>query len=163
MINKSLVIGIILSLVIHLGLMIPFAIGKQDISVKNSAASLVVSVTSLEPVNQQSESMTPKIANRQSGEAGVVEKKKVELIGTLAPEYPWRSRMNNEEGSVEMIFFVNDLGQAVNIKVAKSSGFENLDDAAVDAVKKARFANASESLEEMRMSLNFKLKEKNGI
>lgn len=143
--------------------MVSFGTREQDISVKSSTASLVVSVTSLEPVKPREKSAAPKKVNRQSGEAGVVEKKKVELIGTLAPEYPWRSRMNNEEGSVEMIFFVNDLGQAVNIKVAKSSGFENLDDAAVDAVKKARFANASESLEEMRMSLNFKLKEKNGI
>src|SRR5690606_31554259 len=110
---------------------------KQEVAVQSSSASLVVSVKSFEPVKtpRGDKKTSPSIPNQ--GIAGVVEKTKVELIGSLAPEYPWRSRANNEEGAVEMVFLVNNQGQAFNIKVLKSSGFENLDIAAIEAIQKA--------------------------
>lgn len=163
MTSKSLSIGLFISLIIHLGLFTTFLSPKLEVDTKFSTSSLVVTVTSLEPITKKSAKHSNRTKQQASGDMGVAEKKKVELIGSLAPEYPWRSRMNNEEGAVEMVFIVYSFGQATNIRIAKSSGFESLDAAAIAAIKKARFTVGGDDAQEMSISLNFKLKEQNDI
>ena len=52
------------------------------------------------------------------------------------PEYPPASRRAGEEGTVTLQVFVPENGRAGEVKVAKSSGFPKLDEAAVKEVQR---------------------------
>jgi periplasmic protein TonB len=52
------------------------------------------------------------------------------------PEYPPASRRAGEEGTVQLAVLVLESGRAGEIKVAKSSGFPKLDEAAVKEVQR---------------------------
>jgi periplasmic protein TonB len=52
------------------------------------------------------------------------------------PEYPPSSRRAGEEGTVQLQVLVLESGRAGEVKVAKSSGFPKLDEAAVNEVKR---------------------------
>ena len=52
------------------------------------------------------------------------------------PEYPPASRRAGEEGTVQLQVFVLESGRAGEVKVAKSSGFPKLDEAAVNEVRR---------------------------
>jgi protein TonB len=52
------------------------------------------------------------------------------------PEYPPASRRAGEEGTVTLAVLVLENGRAGEIKVAKSSGFPKLDEAAVKEVQR---------------------------
>jgi len=52
------------------------------------------------------------------------------------PEYPPASRRAGEAGSVTLEVFVKEDGRAGDVKVAKSSGFPKLDEAAVNEIKR---------------------------
>ena len=54
-------------------------------------------------------------------------------------EYPKASLMNEEQGTVSMSFLVNADGSVADSKVDKSSGFKNLDKAAVKAISACKF------------------------
>ncbi|SFV10612.1 energy transducer TonB [Pseudoduganella namucuonensis] len=54
-------------------------------------------------------------------------------------EYPKASLMNEEQGAVSMAFLVSAGGEVVESKVEKSSGFKNLDKAAVKAISACKF------------------------
>lgn len=56
-----------------------------------------------------------------------------------APRYPVESRRRREEGTVRLRVSVGVDGRVSEIGVVRSSGFERLDDAALDAVRKWRF------------------------
>lgn len=61
----------------------------------------------------------------------------------IRPYYPLGARLRGEEGVVKVKVCVNANGCALNCDVVKSSGFMTLDDAALAAVKRARFVTAS--------------------
>jgi len=54
-------------------------------------------------------------------------------------EYPKASLMNEEQGTVSMSFLVKADGSVADSKVDKSSGFKNLDKAAVKALSACKF------------------------
>jgi protein TonB len=54
-------------------------------------------------------------------------------------EYPKASLMNEEQGDVTMAFLVGTDGNVVESKVEKSSGFKNLDKAALKALSACKF------------------------
>ena len=54
-------------------------------------------------------------------------------------EYPKASLMNEEQGTVSMAFLVSAGGDVKDSKVEKSSGFKNLDKAAVKAISACKF------------------------
>jgi len=54
-------------------------------------------------------------------------------------EYPKASLLNEEQGAVTMSFLVSAGGEVVDSKVDKSSGFKNLDKAAVKAISACKF------------------------
>lgn len=58
-------------------------------------------------------------------------------------EYPKASLMNEEEGAVAMSFLVSAEGRVVESKVEKTSGFKNLDNAAVKAITGCKFKPGS--------------------
>lgn len=60
----------------------------------------------------------------------------------IYPRYPLSARQRGEEGVVLLKIVVNRFGQAQATEIVRSSGFSALDEAARDAVRKARFTAA---------------------
>ena len=58
---------------------------------------------------------------------------------TIRPDYPRGARQRGEQGDVALEVDVNEAGTVDDVRVAASSGFAELDAAAVAAVRKARF------------------------
>ncbi|MGV7208906.1 energy transducer TonB [Oxalobacteraceae bacterium A2-2] len=54
-------------------------------------------------------------------------------------EYPKTSLLNEEQGTVSMAFLVGADGNVVDSKIDKSSGFKNLDKAAIKALTACKF------------------------
>ncbi|QGZ41506.1 protein TonB [Pseudoduganella flava] len=54
-------------------------------------------------------------------------------------EYPKASLMNEEQGAVSMSFLVSPSGEVLESKLEKSSGFKNLDKAALKALTACKF------------------------
>ena len=54
-------------------------------------------------------------------------------------DYPKASLMNEEQGTVSMSFLVNADGSVADSKIEKSSGFRNLDKAAIKALSACKF------------------------
>ena len=62
------------------------------------------------------------------------------LVSSRPPRYPVESRKKREEGVVTLSVTVGADGMVADIAVAKSSGFERLDKAALDAVRHWRWS-----------------------
>lgn len=81
---------------------------------------------------------------------------------TIRPEYPRGARQRGEQGSVQLEIRVNAEGLVETAEVLVSAGFQELDEAAVKAVKAARFTPAKSGSEAVaalaRLTLTFKLK-----
>ncbi len=54
-------------------------------------------------------------------------------------EYPKASLMNEEQGTVSMSFLVSPDGSVVESKLEKTSGFKNLDKAAIKSLSACKF------------------------
>jgi TonB family protein len=62
------------------------------------------------------------------------------LVQRVVPKYPARSAEKHEEGATRMNIRVAESGQVVEAEIARSSGHQRLDGAALDAVRKWKFA-----------------------
>ena len=67
-----------------------------------------------------------------------------EVAATFDPskckaEYPKASLMNEEQGTVTMSFLVSPDGSVVESKLEKTSGFKNLDKAAIKSISACKF------------------------
>lgn len=65
-----------------------------------------------------------------------------DYLSNPAPDYPAASRQLREQGSVQLRVFVTADGRAGEVRVHQGSGFERLDQAAIDAVRRWRFVPA---------------------
>lgn len=79
----------------------------------------------------------------------------------IQPEYPLLSRKLGEEGEATFILNLEKDGTVMLARLEKSSGFERLDEAARDALMKAKFPAPEEGAQEKKFSVVFRLKEKN--
>ena len=81
---------------------------------------------------------------------------------TIKPKYPSESRKRGEQGSVGIEFIVSSDGSAKSISVVSTSGFPLLDEAAINAVREARFTPAKSNGKTIdfptRIKLDFILK-----
>jgi len=104
----------------------------------------------------------PHVVPRPGGNAGQVDAPP-SLARTIQPEYPKGARQRGEHGTVILDAVVGTSGQASDISVVRSSGYEDLDDAAVRALHAAKFRPAkhkSRTVEStVRLTLEFRLKE----
>lgn len=66
----------------------------------------------------------------------------VAYLNNPAPEYPRLSKRAGEEGRVLLKVLVSVEGRPESVEISKSSGFERLDNAALNAVKQWRFEPA---------------------
>lgn len=62
------------------------------------------------------------------------------MITIVAPRYPIESRRRKEQGTVHLSLVLDFDGKVAEIRLARSSGFERLDKAALEAVRKWRWA-----------------------
>ena len=80
----------------------------------------------------------------------------------IRPDYPKGARQRGEQGDVVLEIRVNVEGTVDDVKVAVSSGFAELDEAAVRAAKAAKFSPARSGRDPVastaRLKLQFKLK-----
>lgn len=60
-------------------------------------------------------------------------------MGKCKVDYPKASLMNEEQGTVSMSFQVSASGDVMESKVDKSSGFKNLDKAAIKGITGCKF------------------------
>jgi protein TonB len=58
-------------------------------------------------------------------------------------DYPKASLMNEEQGTVSMAFLVSASGEVKDSKLEKSSGFKNLDKAAIKSLSACKFKPGS--------------------
>ena len=80
----------------------------------------------------------------------------------IKPDYPKGARQRGEQGDVVLEIRVNAEGTVDDVKVATSSGFAELDEAAVRAAKGAKFSPARSGHDPVastaRLKLSFKLR-----
>ena len=80
----------------------------------------------------------------------------------IKPDYPKGARQRGEQGDVTLEIVVSESGCVDDVRVASSSGYSELDEAAVKAVKSARFTPAKRGRQAVsstaRITLTFKLK-----
>ena len=62
------------------------------------------------------------------------------MISGSPPRYPVESRRKKEQGTVELLLVLGTDGRVETITVTRSSGFDRLDDAALSAVRRWRWA-----------------------
>ena len=111
-----------------------------------------------EPQPQQSASVAaPAVAPRQARVEAPARPKR-----TIRPEYPKGARQRGEQGVVVLEIQVSETGTAVEVKVVGSSGFAELDEAAVKAARAAKFTPAKAGGKPVssvaRLPLAFRLK-----
>ena len=75
----------------------------------------------------------------------VVEAKSLSVTRRIEPVYPPASRRLDEEGVVLLRVLVDERGRPREVQVAKSSGFDRLDQAAVTAVRRWQFSPAMQA------------------
>jgi protein TonB len=63
--------------------------------------------------------------------------------GKCKVDYPKASLMNEEQGTTSMSFLVNTDGSVADSKLEKSSGFKNLDKAAIKGISACKFKPGS--------------------
>jgi protein TonB len=82
-------------------------------------------------------------------------------LKAIRPEYPKASRQRGEEGDVVLVLSINAQGHVDSASVAESSGYQELDAAAVRAANKARFSPAKRGrtavASEARVTITFRL------
>ena len=80
----------------------------------------------------------------------------------IRPDYPKGARQRGEQGDVVLEIRVNAEGKVDDVKVATSSGFAELDEAAIWAARAAKFSPARSGHDPVastaRLKLQFKLK-----
>ena len=81
----------------------------------------------------------------------------------IKPDYPKGARQRGEQGNVVLEILVNEAGRVEGVKVVTSSGFSELDEAAIRAARAARFTPAKRGRAAVastaRLTLEFRLKQ----
>ncbi len=81
---------------------------------------------------------------------------------TIRPDYPMGARRRGEQGDVVLEIRVDETGTVVDVSVAGSCGFRELDEAAVRAARDARFTPAKSGTAPVastaRLTLSFRLR-----
>ena len=83
-------------------------------------------------------------------------------VKSIRPDYPKTARQRGEEGDVVLALSIDERGRVNRAEVAETSGFAELDDAAVRAAERARFVPAKSGRTSVsstaRITITFRLK-----
>jgi periplasmic protein TonB len=97
-----------------------------------------------EPVTPPADTAIPASASAiSSTPAGGAVAQDLKTSNRVEPTYPSASRRAGEEGTVRLKVLVDERGKPREVQVTKGSGFERLDQAAMEAVRKWRFVAAT--------------------
>ncbi len=87
--------------------------------------------------------------------------RQLKTTNRVEPAYPATSRRLGEEGTVRLRVLVDERGRPKDVDVVNSSGFDRLDQAAIDAVKRWRFVAATDGTRPIstwtQVAITFKL------
>jgi periplasmic protein TonB len=98
-----------------------------------------------EPIVPPAETAMAPSENAISGtEATGAVAQDLKATNRVEPTYPSASRRAGEEGTVRLKVLVDEKGRPRDVALANSSGFARLDQAAMEAVRKWRFAAATD-------------------
>jgi protein TonB len=109
-----------------------------------------VPLPEIPPVTTPVETITvPPVTEAPSAEPStapaIMEAKSLSVTRRVEPVYPPASRRLDEEGVVRLRVLVDERGRPQEVQVAKSSGFDRLDQAAVTAVRRWQFSPAMQA------------------
>jgi protein TonB len=76
-----------------------------------------------------------------------------QLRPCAAPDYPKASRRNEETGSTTLRYALSPTGTVIDVTVVKSSGFRDLDKAAINGLNKCKFTPANVAGKPVRASM----------
>lgn len=121
--------------------------------------------TTTEPVTDEQPTETKAaVAEQAAPKVEVTEPPRfgVAYLNNPKPKYPSLSRRSGEEGRVLLRVLVNANGNPETVEISSTSGFERLDNAALEAVKQWRFVPAKKNNTPMSayvtVPINFSLK-----
>jgi TonB family protein len=72
-------------------------------------------------------------------------------------KYPSAAKQEKREGRVEVIFDIDPNGNPTNIEILTSSKHDDLDTAAMETVKKRKFASLESGIKRVTASITFAL------
>lgn len=125
-------------------------------SVENTAPESVTEAQPTETKAAVAEQAAPKVEVTEPPRFGV------SYLNNPKPKYPSLSRRSGEEGRVLLRVLVNANGNPETVELSSTSGFERLDNAALEAVKQWRFVPAKKNNTPMSayvtVPINFSLK-----
>lgn len=108
----------------------------------------------------ENEGPVPSTSTVQQEQSRVVSEPRA--LNRIVPVYPRSARRRGREGTVTLEILVSDSGEVSDAAVVGGSGHDDLDSAAVSAVRTARFAPATEDGVKvhgrLRLTFEFKLK-----
>ncbi|MGB4498771.1 MAG: energy transducer TonB [Methylococcaceae bacterium] len=97
--------------------------------------------------NTTPSSSSPSQSSETKSEPIVLPNLNADYLKNPAPVYPALARQNGEQGKVLVRVFVNENGKAEKVTLKKSSGYEQLDDSALETVKNWQFVPAHRGAE----------------
>lgn len=123
-------------------------------------------ITNAEPKEITEKSSPCKASCENANIPAEVERAKVisapKAIGRIEPVYPRSARRRGREGIVTIEAAVEETGQVADVAVVATSGHDDLDSAAIKAVRKAKFVPANDNGQsvaaKLRLTFNFRLK-----
>jgi len=95
-----------------------------------------------EEVQKPSSAAGNQVANAANASAGGSETRDAIPISTIRPRYPATALRNNQEGWVDVQYTVNVDGSVSNIQVISAEPRHVFDNAAIDALRRAKFSPA---------------------
>jgi protein TonB len=135
---------------------------KPQIETPVAADEPVPEVQYDEPVVPPSDTPIPQSANAiRAAPANGAPAQDLKTSTRVDPTYPSASRRAGEEGTVRLKVLVDERGRPQQVQVSQGSGFERLDAAAIEAVKKWRFVAATDGTKAIQawtqVAVTFKL------
>lgn len=125
-------------------------------SAENTTTEPVVDAKPTETKAAVAEQAAPKVEVTEPPRFGVA------YLNNPKPKYPSLSRRSGEEGRVLLRVLVDANGNPETVEISSASGFERLDNAALEAVKQWRFVPAKKNNTPMSayvtVPINFSLK-----
>jgi TonB family protein len=90
-------------------------------------------------------------------DTGEVDGENLSCLSSCEPQYPRRLQARGVQGRPVIRFVLDPSGRPMNMQLAESSGSRDLDSAAIEAVRKMRFAPPGSTPLRVRMGITFTL------
>ncbi len=120
----------------------PIAAAKVEPQTQAAVAPAVSPIQTSAPVKSAAP-VAPSVAGTPTGSKTIAVTQNYlslrQMPGNQPPAYTRVMRLNREQGVGQLVYFVNRDGTVSDVRLTKSTGFPDLDKAAVDAFSKYRF------------------------